>query len=149
MAEPEVRDGQLGGGSNDPLVPARLSMVVLNAHDLPGLRRFYRALGWTEQPGASDSLARYQLGGVDLALYPYADDPAAAGTATTEPRSAVTLVITLATADGVDDAFGAAVGAGAQPVSDPQDQPWGGRSAVVADPEGSRWELLWVPRPNR
>jgi len=122
-------------------------MVVIGARDLPGLRRFYRSLGWPERPGASDSLAMFELGGTVLTLHPdpLSDaDAAAAGPART--HAALTMVIACDSGDVVDDAFRATVGVGAGVVSEPRDQPWGGRSAVVADPEGNRWELLYVPR---
>jgi hypothetical protein len=137
-------DGGIAGKASGG-VPARVSMVVLSARDLPALRRFYLDLGWTEQAGGSDTLAIFPLGAVSLALYPHAvgatppDD-------TSEPvRSAITLVVRVGSRDTVDSAFAEAVRAGAQPVSDPEDQSFGGRSAVVADPEGNRWELLWSP----
>ena len=60
-------------------------------------------------------------------------------------RSGITLVVRGDTGDAVDSAFAGAVRVGALPVSEPQDQSFGGRSAVLADPEGNRWELLWVP----
>ena len=129
--------------SNDP-VPARLDMVVLSARQLPRLRVFYRALGWEERPGASDSLATFDLGGIDLTLYPDASDPPPAGSSTGD-RPGVTLVVRVATPDQVNRSFGTALQAGATPVAGPTDQPWGGRSAVLADPEGNRWELLWTP----
>ena len=119
-------------------------MVVLNARDLPALRRFYIALGWPERAGASDSLAMFELGATVLTLHPA---PSA-----TEGRSdgegvspATTLVINVQSREGVDAAVAASVAAGARRVSDPTNQSWGGRSAVVADPEGNHWELLWVP----
>jgi predicted lactoylglutathione lyase len=123
-------------------MPAQLSMVVLSATDLPVLRGFYRSLGWSEQAGASDTLSMFRLGVVTLALYPATT---AAGGTLTENRSAVTLVVNVDTPEAVDEAFAAAIRAGAEPVVDPQDQPWGGRSGIIADPEGNRWELLWVP----
>lgn len=133
-------------------MPARLDMVVLTARDLPALRCFYRGLGWTEQPGASDTLAFFALGGVTLALFPHAvgtgepDGDAAVDTgAAAVDRSGMTLVVRVGAGDAVDTAFADAVRAGALPVSEPQDQSFGGRSAVLADPEGNRWELLWVP----
>ena len=36
------------GGAGSDGVPARLSMVVLGARELPSLRRFYQALAWPE-----------------------------------------------------------------------------------------------------
>ncbi len=117
-------------------------MVVLTARDVPKLRRFYRALGWLEQAGATDQLCRFQLGPVVLALY--ADERDLDEQEPVGP-SHMTLVVRLPSRERVDDAYRTAVDAGAEPVSPPTDQPWGGRSSVVADPEGHRWELLWVP----
>jgi uncharacterized glyoxalase superfamily protein PhnB len=57
----------------------------------------------------------------------------------------MTLVVRVESRDTVESAFTRAVRAGAQPVSEPRDQSFGGRSAVMADPEGNRWELLWSP----
>jgi len=126
-------------------MPAHLSMVVLDALDLPALRRFYRGLGWTEQAGASDSLAFFPLGEVTLALFPRAVGTGEGDTVAPEDRSGITLVVRVGTSGAVDTAFAAALQAGALAISEPQDQSFGGRSAVMADPEGHRWELLWVP----
>jgi hypothetical protein len=129
--------------SDDP-VPARLDMVVLSARQLPRLRVFYRALGWEERPGASDALATFDLGGIDLTLYPDASDPQPAGSPAGD-RPGMTLVVRVDTPDQVNRSYGTALHAGATPVAAPRDQPWGGRSAVLADPEGNRWEILWAP----
>jgi len=43
--------------------------------------------------------------------------------------------------DDCDQAFSQAVGAGATPLSPPQDQFWGQRSASVRDPFGFRWSF--------
>lgn len=127
-------------------VPPRLSMVVLGARDLPLLRRFYQDLGWPERPGASDSLAMFELGTTVLTLHP-APAPTVEGDFERQQGSpSVTLVINVETQEGVDAAVDAALAAGARRISEPADQPWGARSAVVADPEGNRWELLWLLR---
>jgi uncharacterized protein len=120
-------------------------MVVLAARDLPSLRRFYRALGWPERPGASDGLAMFDLGATVLTLHPAAESTDGSSGERADAGSSVTLVIDVDARDGVDDAVTAALGAGARLVAAPVDQSWGGRSAVVADPEGNRWEVLWVP----
>ena len=126
-------------------VPARVSMVVVHARDLPALRAFYLGLGWTEQAGGSDSLAIFPLGGLSLALYPHGVGDAEPHDTPDPVGSAVTLVVRVGTREAVDAAYTTALRAGAGAVSDPQDQSFGGRSAVMADPEGNRWELLWVP----
>lgn len=141
MADPENGQREAVGAAGAPF-PAHLSMVVLAAGDLPALRRFYRTLGWTEREGSSDTLVRFSLANLDLTLYPAAE---------TFPReshpdrgSAVTLVLPVRSRPEVDRAVSTALHAGGRVVSEPTDQPWGGRSGVVADPEGNRWELLWV-----
>jgi uncharacterized protein len=160
------RRGDAGGERAGVAMPADLSMVVLGARDLPALRRYYLALGWPEQAGGSDSLSTFVLGGVALTLYPRSepDGPEAGGQVTAGPetgghvtagpeaggiedRSAVTLVVRVGARDEVDAACSAAVRAGAHASVEPQDHPWGGRSGIVADPEGNRWEVLWVDRP--
>lgn len=129
-----------------PAMPAALSMVVLSARDVPRLRRFYRDLGWEEHSGASDDLSIFDLGGVALALHRDADPARREPTRPPLPEDpAATLVVKVAGSGEVDAACTSAARAGARIVSEPVDQPWGGRSAVVADPEGNRWELLWVP----
>jgi uncharacterized protein len=129
-------------------MPPRLSMVVLSARDLPALRRFYGGLGWSERPGASDALAMFDLGTTVLTLHPAS--PAAGELSSTEVAgsSAVTLVVGVDRREAVDEAVAAALALGARQVSAPSDQSFGGRSAVVADPEGNRWEVLWVSRPK-
>ncbi len=147
MVDPVSGNDEVQGQSTDAW-PARLSMVVLSTGDLPAMRHFYRTLGWSEQPGASDTLSSFQLGGVVLTLYPQPAAGAEPNVTATGDRSGITLVINVDAREAVDAAFAAAVQRGAQSVGEPQDQPWGGRSGVVADPEGTRWEILWVPRPR-
>lgn len=140
MSDPRAVDDRYGerpGG-----MPDRLTMIVLSARDLPSLRAFYRGLGWSEREGASDSLSTFQLGDVTLALYPAATEP---GGGASDIRSAVTLVLPVGSREAVNQACATALQAGAGSVAAPQDQPWGGRSALIADPEGNRWEVLWVP----
>jgi hypothetical protein len=52
------------------MIPPRLSFVTLGAQDLPRLRRYYEALGWTPRDGSGDDFAAFILGGAILALYP-------------------------------------------------------------------------------
>jgi uncharacterized glyoxalase superfamily protein PhnB len=49
--------------------------------------------------------------------------------------------VTLVFVDDVDATCAAAVAQGGSVVSEARDQPWGLRQAVVADPEGQRWEI--------
>jgi catechol 2,3-dioxygenase-like lactoylglutathione lyase family enzyme len=128
-------------------LPARLSIVTLGARDMAVLRPFYRALGWPELASSDDSWAGFLLGGVLLALFPIADLTAEAAPGSADPAgwSGITLACTVDSRDEVDTAYETAVAAGATPVAEATDRPWGGRSAFVADPEGNRWEITWGP----
>ncbi len=128
-------------------MPSRLSVVTVGVRDLPLLRRFYAALGWAEIDGSDDDWTAYLVGGVLFALYPAAELAAEAGAEVppTPTWSGVTLACNVDEADDVGTAFDAAVRAGAVPIAEPQTREWGGRSAYVADPEGTRWEIAWAP----
>lgn len=128
-------------------MPPRLSVVTVGARDLPLLRRFYGALGWTEVEGSDDDWCAYLVGGVLFALYPIAELAMEAGADVPPPTawSGVTLASDVDSADAVDAAFRAAVQAGATPIAEPRAREWGGRSGYVADPEGTRWEIAWAP----
>lgn len=128
-------------------IPARLSIVTLGARDMRALRSFYGALGWPETTSSDDSWTGYLLGGVLLALFPVQDLTAEAAPGSPDPTgwAGVTLACTVESRDEVDATFRGAVAAGATPVADATDRPWGGRSAFIADPEGNRWEITWGP----
>ncbi len=51
------------------------------------------------------------------------------------------LAIDLPRFEDVDPEFRRLVGAGARPVVEPRDEPWGMRSSMVADPEGNLIEI--------
>lgn len=128
-------------------IPARLSIVTLGARNMGVLRSFYRALGWPELASGDDSWTGFLVGGVLLALTPMNDLTAEAAPESGEPTgwAGVTLACSVRTREEVHTAFTAAVAAGATPVADANDRPWGGRSAFMADPEGNRWEITWSP----
>lgn len=127
-------------------MPPRLSVVTVGSHNLPLLRQFYKALGWSEVEGSDDEWAAFLVGGVLFALYPI-DDLAREAEADVRPTawSGVTLACNVDSPDDVDTAFAAAMEAGATPVSTPAPREWGGRSGYIADPEGNRWEIAWAP----
>ena len=130
-----------------PQLPARLTVVTLGARDLASLRRFYAGLGWTQVEGSDDNWAGLLLGGVLLALFPLDElaDEAAADVSSGAGFSGVTLACNVDSAEQVDEAFAAALDAGATPVAEPMTRDWGGRSGYIADPEGNRWEIAWAP----
>ena len=130
-------------------VPQRLSFVTLGARDLPTLRAFYAAWGWTELDGGDDGFAQFDVGGTRLALFVLdrLGNEAAPGEELPSPGrwNGVALAVNVAGRDDVDAVVARAIAAGARPVGLPIDRDWGGRSGYVADPEGTRWEIAWLP----
>jgi len=128
-------------------IPARLSIVTLGVADLPTMREFYKGLGWTAAIEVGDEFAAFHLGGVVLALFP-ADQLTEEAALTGDEGSgiaAMTLALNVDQSEDVDRVWAAAVERGAQPIAEPVDRVWGGRSGYVADPEGNRWEIAWAP----
>ena len=129
-------------------LPQRISFITLGVRNMAALRAFYAGFGWHERTGSDDGFAAYEAGSVRLALYPLErlGEEAAPG----EPPSGsgwngITLAVNVDSAQAVDEAFRAAVAAGARAVADPVSREWGGYSGYVADPEGNRWEIAWAP----
>jgi uncharacterized glyoxalase superfamily protein PhnB len=130
------------------VVPRRLFAVSLGARDVPAQRRFYEAWGWQAADYSNEQYVAFDLAGVSVAFYPselLAEEAAPGERLATDGWSPVTLAVSIVEKDDVDRVWRAAVAAGAAPVHEPVDRPWGGRSGYVADPEGNRWEILWFP----
>jgi catechol 2,3-dioxygenase-like lactoylglutathione lyase family enzyme len=111
------------------------------------MRAFYKALGWPLGYDIEGDMTSFLLGGVVLALWPLAKlGPEASGG---EPEPApgwngVTLACNCDSPADVDDAYAAAIAAGATAITRPADTEWGGRVGYFADPEGNRWEVAWA-----
>lgn len=127
------------------MTPQRVTLITLGVRDLPAARAFYARLGWQEH-GAQDGVAFYQLHGQALALFGLHDlakdqnrPDARLGT------GAITLAQNFPTEAEVDEAFAAAIAAGATPLKTPEKVFWGGYSGYWADPDGHVWELAFNP----
>ena len=123
-----------------------MSFVTVGARDFPRLRDFYvNGLGW-EPAIQADNFCAFLLGGVVLGIYAM-ENLQAEARGTPPPAGAwsgTALAQNVATKEEVDDLYAAWVAAGATPIAEPVDHPYGPRSAYVADPEGNRWELAWA-----
>jgi uncharacterized glyoxalase superfamily protein PhnB len=129
-------------------VPARITAITIGCRDLPAQRRFYQALGFPEGSASSDEWAVFQLAGLYLCLWGL--ETLSAEAAPDEPLptagwNGITYAINVATREEVDEVYAAAVAAGATPIDEPADRPYGPRASYVADPEGNRWEIVWAP----
>ena len=129
-------------------LPQRLTFVTLGTKEMKRRRSFYAGWGWEEREGGSDEFAQYSLGSVRLALYALdllGDEAAPGCGAPASDWNGVTLAVNVASQAEVHAAFRAALDSGARSVAEPINREWGGLSAYVADPEGQRWEIAWLP----
>jgi catechol 2,3-dioxygenase-like lactoylglutathione lyase family enzyme len=130
------------------VIPARITVLTIGAHDMGVLRAFYRTLGWREKDGSSDEFATFLLDGAILALFPVkslaADGRVPAGTAGTGFRG-VTFAINVESRERVDEVAAELRSLGVTVTKEPREESWGGRSAYFADPEGNLWEVAYAP----
>jgi hypothetical protein len=122
--------------------------VTLGVNDVPGQRAFYERWGWHAKPYSSDEYVAFELEGTIVAFVEKGllGAEAAPGEQVAEGGwNGVSLAINVPAREQVDTTFKSAVAAGARPIGEPEDRSWGGRSAYVAGPEGTRWEISWVP----
>ncbi|MCZ2822117.1 VOC family protein [Modestobacter sp. VKM Ac-2977] len=130
-------------------VPQRLSFVTIGVRDAARSRAFYAGWGWQERPGGSDDFAQFDVGTTRLALFPLDRLASEAAPDADLPApgtwNGITLAVNVAARGDVDQVHAAAAMAGARVVTAPVDREWGGRSGYVADPDGTRWEVAWLP----
>ena len=130
------------------MIPSRLNVVTLGAHDVAALRAFYERLGWKTNSTADD-FASFPLGGAVLCLFDARSLAAEAG-ASDAPGpgggfKGFSLSVNVEQREQVDSSLASAVEAGATVLAEPIDREWGGRSAYFADPEANTWEIAWLP----
>lgn len=122
----------------------RVSLVTLGVTDLDRARRYYEALGWSDV-SRDDGVAFFQCGGMVVGLWDraslaedsVADDPGGWG--------GITLAHNVRSRVEVDTVVAEVAVAGGTVHRAPEETFWGGYSAVVADPDGHRWEIAHNP----
>ena len=130
------------------VVPQQLTLVTLGARDRAELDRFYRSWGWIPANDSPDDATFFDLGGVRLAIWsaePLRDEAAPGSPVPPPAWTSVSFAIHVAEPGAVDDTYDQAVAAGVEAIARPDNRDWGGRSAYVADPEGTRWAFVWSP----
>lgn len=115
----------------------------LTVADAERSRAFFTALGFTETlvvPNSEDPsiIEHAELRWRDNGGFMFGSRREGVSPAT-EGRSACYLVVDHD--EEVDAAHDRAVAAGGSTVEHPTDQPFGGRSATVADPDGNHWSI--------
>lgn len=129
------------------VVPQNFLVVTLGTRDIARQRRFYEAWGWEAAPYSGDDYVAFAFPSATVAFFEAGKLAEEAGAPLTAPGewNGVTLAVAVSEKDDVHTTWQAAVDAGATPVSEPVDRVWGGRSGYVADPDGNRWEIAWIP----
>jgi catechol 2,3-dioxygenase-like lactoylglutathione lyase family enzyme len=133
-----------------PAATPLANLVTLGARDLPALRDFYRALGWTEIMDDGDFVT-FELRGIVLALFPVGKLAQDANADPEMPTAGIGRSITLMvdSADEVDRLTERMRAAGARVTKEPVDAEFfTGRDAYLCDPEGNYFEIAWADTPD-
>ncbi len=122
----------------------RVSLVTLGVADLDRARRFYEALGWRDE-STDDGVVFFQCGGMVVGLW---DREALAKDSVADDAGGwggITLAYNVREPAQVDAVVAEFTAAGGTVHRAPQETFWGGYSALVADPDGHRWEIAHNP----
>ena len=120
-----------------------VSMITLGVLDLERSIRFYETgLGFVRSPFDSETIAFFDLGGAQLALYPrtlLAEDVGVSPSG--DGFAGITLAQNLKSSAEVSAALARAVESGGTLVKPGQPVFWGGYSGYFSDPDGHLWEI--------
>ncbi|ABB39877.1 Glyoxalase/bleomycin resistance protein/dioxygenase [Oleidesulfovibrio alaskensis G20] len=124
----------------------RLNLVTIGVADLDRSRQFYRALGWTEvESPDAEHIAFFDMGGTWLALFPAGNLLEDIGMKGASPApGGMTLAQNVRSEAEVEALLSTAEHAGARILSPAVHKPWG-YSGYFADPDGTPWEVAYVP----
>ena len=118
-------------------------IVTLGVQDLRRSIRFYESgLGFPRVPYQPETIAFFDLGGAQLALFPrgaLAEDAGVPGSG--EGFSGVTLARFASSSKEVSAFLERAIQAGARLTRAAEPTSWGGFSGYFADPDGHLWEI--------
>ena len=123
----------------------RVSLITLGVADIARSTAFYESLGWRRAGESMEEIAFFQLAGQVLALYPREHMAEDLGREPGDGPGSVALAQNVRLRSDVDRLFAEWISAGATPLRMPDDTPWGGYVAYVADPDGHPWEFAHVP----
>ncbi len=124
----------------------RLSLLTLGVADLSASTRFYEQLGWKRSMRGAEGVSFFQVGGMVVALYPFANLAADAGL---QPErsggAAVAFAYNARSKAEADAVIAEAAQAGAIMVKPAADTFWGGYAGYFRDLDGHLWEVAWNP----
>jgi catechol 2,3-dioxygenase-like lactoylglutathione lyase family enzyme len=122
----------------------RFDMIGIFVNDLQETIAFYRDIFGIETKTVDGPYAEFKHEGIRFAAFERAEVPVWLGTTPTYPNElngTFELAVDLPHFEDVDREFDRTVKAGAKPVMEPKDMPWGQRSSVIADPDGNLIEI--------
>ena len=123
----------------------RFDMIGLFVSDLPRMVAFYRdVLGFEIEWDGNGPYAEFKHEGIRFSMFARAGLPDLLGETPGYPEGlngTFELAIDLPRFEDVDAEYARVVAAGARPVYAPRNEPWGMRSAMIADPEGNLIEI--------
>ena len=122
----------------------RFHMIGIFVSDILKMVEFYRDVLGVEVKTIGEHYAVFEHEGIGFAMFGRAILPELLDKEPTYPsglNGTFALAIDLPRFEDVDPEFERVVEAGANPVMEPRDVPWGQRSSMVADPEGNLIEI--------
>jgi predicted enzyme related to lactoylglutathione lyase len=130
------------------MVPERVSLITIGAHDLSELRKFYQRLGWRETEISLDRYCVFRTAGVLLSLFPIEElvkDAGIDSTYVARGFKGIAFAINVDAVEQVDLVTEQIRKAGGTIIREPSDAFWGGRTSYFMDPEDNAWEVAWNP----
>jgi catechol 2,3-dioxygenase-like lactoylglutathione lyase family enzyme len=123
----------------------KFDMIGLFVNDLHGMVEFYRdVLGLETEWNGEGPYAEFRHEGIRFSMYERKRLPELIGQTPSYPdgiNGTLELAIDLSHFEDVDLEFKRLLNAGARPVYEPRDEPWGMRSSMITDPEGNLIEI--------
>jgi len=122
----------------------RFNMIGVFVSDLQETIGFYQDVIGLKVKETGESYAEFEHEGIRFAVFERAKVPEWLGLEPVYPsgvNGTFELAIDLPYFKDVDSKFAQLVNAGAKPVMEPKDMPWGQRSCMLADPDGNLIEI--------
>ena len=130
----------------------RFNMIGIFVSDIGRMVEFYRDVLGMEVKSEGDYYTLFEHEGIELGMFARSmmgDFIEAELTYPSGVNGTFSLSIDVDDFYDVDDEFERIIEAGATPVAQPKDVPWGQRSSMVADPEGNMIEISsWGKAPD-
>jgi len=122
----------------------RFDMIGIFVNDLDKMVEFYRDVLGVEVKTTGEHYAIFEHEGIGFGMFERAILPELLDEEPTYPNGlngTFELAIDLPRFEDVDYEFDRVVEAGAKPVMEPKDVPWGQRASAIADPENNLIEI--------